>query len=48
MHPRLKGCGPDILDDITSTLWVYINVCLSKEPIDMDQIRLSPEEPQAL
>jgi hypothetical protein len=20
MHPRLKGCGPDILDDITSTL----------------------------
>jgi hypothetical protein len=43
MHPRLRGCGPDILDDITSTLWAYINICFSKEPIDMDQIRLSPE-----
>jgi hypothetical protein len=41
MHPWLKGCGPDILDDITSTLWAYINICLFKEPIDMDQFRLS-------
>jgi hypothetical protein len=43
MHPRLKGCGLDILDDLTNTLWAYISICLFKEPVDMDRIRLSPE-----
>jgi hypothetical protein len=43
MHPKLKGCGFDILDDLTATLWAYINVWLLEKPVDLDRIKLSPE-----
>lgn len=39
MHPKLQGCGEHILDDITATLWAYINIWLLPKPVDMDRFK---------
>jgi hypothetical protein len=44
MHPKLKGWGDlDGMDDLTSTLWAFINIRHSEKPIDLRGITLSPE-----
>jgi hypothetical protein len=43
MHPKLRGCGADILDDITASLWAYVNLRLLEHPISADAIVPSQE-----
>jgi hypothetical protein len=43
MYPKLQGGGPVILDEITPTLWAYINVRPLEKPLEMDRIKFSPE-----
>jgi hypothetical protein len=43
LHPKLRGCGLEILEDMHGPLWTYVNIRLLEHPISLDQIRLSPQ-----
>jgi hypothetical protein len=45
MHPKLRGCGLDILDDILDVILTYNDICFFKGSVvtDIDKIQLSPE-----
>jgi hypothetical protein len=40
--------GFSILNDVTSTLWAYINLRLLERPISVDSFTMSPEAADAL
>jgi hypothetical protein len=48
VHPKLRGCGPDVLDDMISTLWAYINLRLLEHPVSIDSFALSMEAADTL
>ena len=45
-NPKLAACllsSFDAMDDLSATLWAYVNIRLAEHPQSLEGIKLSPE-----
>jgi hypothetical protein len=44
MSPKLRGkMSEAMMNDLTTVLWAYVNLRLMENPVDLDEVRLTPE-----